>query len=285
MRLVTFAETSLPRIGALWDGGIVDLNRADPAIPSCPKTFLAHGADVMRRAEAAAQSCSPIPLDHVRLLPPIPNPEKIICIGANYAEHVNECDASLPSEPLVFCKFPTALRTDGDPVVLPRSSSEVDYEAELVVVIGCGGRHIRKEDALQHVAGYCCGNDISARDWQLRKPGGQWLLGKSFDSFAPIGPALVTRDEVASPGNLHIQFRLNGATLQDSNTCHLIFSIETLIAYVSGVCTLTPGDLIFTGTPAGVGAARQPPVFLRPGDTLEVEIEGLGVLRNPVVSE
>ena len=285
MQLVTYASDESPRVGAIQNGGIVDLNRSDPAIPSCMKMLLAQGQEGLRRVEAAACAGEPIPLSQVRLLPPIPNPEKVICIGANYADHVNECAAAIPEEPLVFCKFPTALRANGDPVVLPRSSSEVDYEAELVVVIGRGGRHIRKEDALQYVAGYCCGNDISARDWQLRKPGGQWLLGKSFDSFAPFGPALVTRDEVPNPGNLHIQFRLNGETLQDSNTSHLIFPIETLIAYLSGLFTLAPGDLIFTGTPAGVGAARQPPVFLRPGDTLEVEIEHLGVLRNPVVSE
>jgi 2-keto-4-pentenoate hydratase/2-oxohepta-3-ene-1,7-dioic acid hydratase in catechol pathway len=186
---------------------------------------------------------------------------------------------------VLFNKFPTAVLAHQQPIVLPRLSNEVDYEAELVVVIGAGGRQIPQHQAKQHVAAYCCGNDVSARDWQLRKPGGQWLLGKSFDTFAPIGPALVTADEVADPGNLRIQLRLNGQVMQDSSTAQWIFSIEELIAYVSAVCTLSPGDLIFTGTPSGVGFARKPPVFLKPGDTVEVEIEKLGVLRSPVVAE
>ena len=169
--------------------------------------------------------------------------------------------------------------------MLPRLSDKVDYEAELVVVIGVGGRHVPKEQARNHVAAYCCGNDVSARDWQHHKPGGQWLLGKSFDSFAPFGPALTSADEVDDPGKLRIQLRLNGRTMQDSNTDQLIFPVEELIAYVSGVCTLSPGDLIFTGTPPGVGGARKPPVFLQPGDVMEVEIEQLGVLRNPVIAE
>jgi 2-keto-4-pentenoate hydratase/2-oxohepta-3-ene-1,7-dioic acid hydratase in catechol pathway len=152
----------------------------------------------------------------------------------------------------------------------------------LVVVVGTGGRNIVKESALQHVAGYCCGHDVSARDWQLGRPGGQWLLGKSFDTFAPFGPELVTADEIDNPNELGIRLRLNGATLQDSNTREFIYSIEEVIAYVSNVCTLLPGDVIFTGTPPGVGMARDPKVFLKPGDVVEVEIEGLGVLRNPV---
>ena len=169
--------------------------------------------------------------------------------------------------------------------MLPRLSVQVDYEAELVLVIGRGGRHIAESQARQHIAGYCCGNDVSARDWQLHKPGGQWLLGKSFDGFAPFGPALVTANEVADPGDLAIRLRLNGRTMQDSSTRQLIFSVEKLVAYVSGVATLVPGDLIFTGTPPGVGMARKPPVFLQPGDTVEVEIPSLGTLRNPVIAE
>jgi 2-keto-4-pentenoate hydratase/2-oxohepta-3-ene-1,7-dioic acid hydratase in catechol pathway len=161
----------------------------------------------------------------------------------------------------------------------------VDYEAELVAVIGIGGRHIPREAALQHVAGYACGHDVSARDWQIQKPGGQWLLGKSFDSFAPFGPELVTADEVGDAGNLRICLRINGVTMQDSRTSQLIFGVAELVSYISGVCTLSPGDLIFTGTPPGVGSARKPPVYLKPGDTVEVEIENIGILRNPVVGE
>jgi 2-keto-4-pentenoate hydratase/2-oxohepta-3-ene-1,7-dioic acid hydratase in catechol pathway len=161
----------------------------------------------------------------------------------------------------------------------------VDYEAELVVVVGVGGRHIAEDHALEHVVGYSCGHDVSARDWQLGKPGKQWLLGKTFDTFAPFGPYLVTTDEVGDPGNLHIQLRLNGQIMQDSSTRQLIFSIPKLVAYISNVCTLEPGDIIFTGTPPGVGMARTPPVFLQSGDVIEVEIERLGVLRNAIQSE
>jgi 2-keto-4-pentenoate hydratase/2-oxohepta-3-ene-1,7-dioic acid hydratase in catechol pathway len=223
--------------------------------------------------------------DAVKLLPPIPNPEKVICVGVNYADHARESGMEPPGEPVIFSKFPSAVVGHGDPIVLPRLSDRVDYEAELVVVIGVGGRHVAKERARDHVAGCCCGNDVSARDWQLHKPGGQWLLGKTFDTFAPFGPALVTADEIDDPGNLRIQLRLNGQAMQDSSTRELIFSVEELIAYVSGVCTLAPGDLIFTGTPPGVGMARKPPVLLKPGDVVEVEIERVGTLRNPVVRE
>lgn len=285
MRLVSYATIEGPRAAALRDAVIVDLNRADEEIPCCLKLLLAAGSKGLSRAEAAARKGEPIPLSQVRLLPPIPNPEKVICIGLNYVDHAKEGGMPIPREPVVFCKLPTAVRADGDAIVLPRASSEVDYEAELVVVIGRSGRHIPEEHALQYVAGYCCGNDVSARDWQLCKPGGQWLLGKSFDSFAPFGPALVTADEVPYLGSLRIQLRLNGRTMQDSNTSQLIFPVEKLVAYVSTVCTLNPGDVIFSGTPAGVGSTRRPPVFLRPGDILEVEIEHLGTLRNPTIAE
>jgi 2-keto-4-pentenoate hydratase/2-oxohepta-3-ene-1,7-dioic acid hydratase in catechol pathway len=214
-------------------------------------------------------------------LAPIPDPQKVICVGLNYADHAKESGQEPPPEPVFFCKFPTAVAADGDVIRLPKQSAEVDYEAELVVVIGRGGRDIPKEKAFEHVAGYCPGHDVSARDWQLRKPGKQWLLGKTFDTFAPFGPALTTIDEVPNPHQLRIQFRLNGATMQDSSTEQLIFKVDELIAYVSQVCTLVPGDVIFTGTPPGVGAARKPPVFMKPGDTAEVEIEKLGTLRNP----
>ena len=190
-----------------------------------------------------------------------------------------------PPEPVVFNKFPTAVAAHNDPIVLPRVSSAIDYEAELVAVIGIGGRHIPQNQALEHVAGYCPGHDVSARDWQLEKPSKQWLLGKTFDTFAPFGPELVTSDEVGDPGQLRIAFRLNGQTLQDSSTRQLIFSVAELIAYISQICTLVPGDVIFTGTPPGVGFARKPPILLKAGDVAEVEIERLGVLRNPVVAE
>ncbi|HEV3002829.1 MAG TPA: fumarylacetoacetate hydrolase family protein, partial [Pirellulales bacterium] len=253
--------------------------------PTSLKRLLALGPAGLERAAAALAIGKPRKLPNESLLVPVPDPEKVICVGLNYADHARESGVSPPEEPVLFNKFPTALLAHGRPIVLPRVSREVDYEAELVVVIGRGGRHIPRDRAMQHVAGYCPGHDVSARDWQLRKPGKQWLMGKTFDTFAPCGPALVTRDEVPQPGKLRIQFRLNGQMLQDSNTDQLIFPIEELVAYISQVCTLAPGDLIFTGTPPGVGFARQPPIFLQPGDMTEVEIEGLGVLKNPVAAE
>ena len=191
----------------------------------------------------------------------------------------------VPPEPVLFSKYPSTLIGHGAPIVLPSVSNEVDYEAELVVVIGRGGRFIPAEKAMEHVGGYAVGHDVSARDWQLNKPGKQWMAGKTFDTFAPIGPELVTADEVADPHKLGIRLRLNGRTMQDSNTNQLIFGIDQLVAYLSGIVTLAPGDLIFTGTPPGVGMARKPQVWLKPGDVVEVEIDGLGVLRNPVVAE
>jgi 2-keto-4-pentenoate hydratase/2-oxohepta-3-ene-1,7-dioic acid hydratase in catechol pathway len=285
MRLVTYQSPTGPRVAGLRDGACIDLNHADKNVPHCIKMLLAQGAEGLRRAAGALAIGKPIPGGEPELLPLVPNPDKIICVGLNYADHARESGQKPPAEPVFFCKFSRAILGDRQPIVLPRVSSEVDYEAELVVVIGRGGRYIAEEHALEHVAGYCCGNDVSARDWQLRKPGGQWLLGKSFDTFAPVGPVLVTADEIPDPGHLAIQLRLNGQIMQRSNTAELIFSVAKLISYVSQVCTLAPGDVLFTGTPAGVGCTRKPPVFLKPGDTVEVEIEKIGVLRNPVVGE
>jgi len=285
MRLVTFQSSSGPRVAGVRVDGYVDLNGADPTLPTSLRGLLALGAAAMQRAAVVTTQGRAVPKNSVKLLPPVVDPQKIICIGLNYADHAKETNKPAPAEPVVFCKFPTALRAHGEPIVVPRVSAETDYEAELVAVIGVAGRNIAKDQALSHVGGYCCGHDVSARDWQQRKPGGQWLLGKSFDTFAPLGPEFVSADEVGDAGNLRIQMRLNGQTMQDSNTNQLIFPIAELIAYVSQVCTLLPGDLLYTGTPAGVGAARKPPVFLRPGDVAEIEIEKIGVLSNPVVGE
>jgi len=285
MRLVTYQSDQGPRVAGLRDGGLVDLNRADPAVPSCVKDLLRQGPAGLERARAALAAGPVSDVAGIKMLPPVPRPEKVICVGLNYVDHAKESGHPVPKEPVIFCKFPTAVCAHGDPIVLPRLSTEVDYEAELVIVIGLGGRHIGPEQAGEHIAGYCCGNDVSARDWQIRKPGGQWLLGKSFDTFAPFGPALVTADEVPDPNRLAIQLRLNGRVMQDSSTAQFIFTVQKLVSYVSDVCTLAPGDVIFTGTPPGVGFARKPPVFLQPGDVVEVEVEKLGVLRNPAVAE
>jgi 2-keto-4-pentenoate hydratase/2-oxohepta-3-ene-1,7-dioic acid hydratase in catechol pathway len=285
MRLVSFEGPNGPRVSGVRGDELVDLHDADPAIPSTMCELLAGGDALLAAARSAIERGQGIRRETVRLLAPVPAPQKVICVGLNYADHARETGKEAPAEPVIFNKFVTAVCAHGDAIILPKLSREVDYEAELVAVIGRGGRHISAEAALSHVAGYCCGHDVSARDWQLRKPGGQWLLGKSFDTFAPFGPELVTRDEVGDAGNLRIQLRLNGRTMQDSTTAQLIFSVAELTAYVSGVCTLAPGDVIFTGTPPGVGVARKPPVFLQPGDTVEVEIERVGILKNRVMAQ
>lgn len=213
---------------------------------------------------------------------PIAMPEKVICIGKNYADHAKEMGGEAPELPVVFSKFASSLIPHEAAIRMPAISEQVDFEAELVVVIGREGRHIARERAMEYVLGYTCGNDISARDWQKGRPGGQWLLGKTFDTFAPLGPWLVTADEISNPEDLDITLRLNGQVMQQANTSLLIYSIDYLIAHLSQFFTLRPGDLIFTGTPAGVGAGRNPPLFLRPNDRLEVEISNIGILANTV---
>ena len=235
--------------------------------------------------QALRQNMSAVDLKDVKLLPPIETMDKVICVGRNYAEHAREMGNQVPELPIIFNKFPSCIVGPESEIKLPKLSQQVDFEAELVVVIGVGGKLIAKENAMDHVLGYCCGNDISARDWQKGKPGGQWLLGKSFDTFAPLGPMIVTRDKIPDPYNLGIRLRLNGELMQDSNTSRLIFPIDFLVSHISQFVMLKPGDLIFTGTPTGVGAGRKPPLFLKPGDQLEVEIDGLGVLRNTVVAD
>jgi 2-keto-4-pentenoate hydratase/2-oxohepta-3-ene-1,7-dioic acid hydratase in catechol pathway len=248
--------------------------------------LLTAGTDALRRAADAERSPNAVrvPASGAALLPPVPDPPKVLCIGLNYRDHAIEGGKAIPAEPVLFGKFANALIAPGEPIRLPKVSQKVDYEAELVVVIGRRGRDIPAERAFQHVAGYTLGHDVSARDWQFRGEEKQWIIGKTFDTFAPTGPHLVTADEVPDPHSLPIRLRLNGQTMQNSNTREFIFGVPQLIAYLSQVLTLEPGDLIFTGTPPGVGAARKPPVFLKPGDVVEVEIEGLGVLRNPVVA-
>ncbi len=286
MRFVTYqAVAGQTRAAVVRGQELVDLQQSDATLPTCLKAFFAQGAEALTKAAQVLKNGSGIARDSVRLLAPILQPQKIFGIGLNYADHAREQGKEPPAEPVIFAKFPTAVRGPGDAIVLPRVSQEVDLEAELVCVIGRSGRNIPRTEAHQYVAGYMCGNDVSARDWQQRKPGGQWVLGKSFDSFAPCGPELVTPDEVGDLTKLRIQSRIDGRTMQDSSVSQLIFDIPYLLEYISKICTLTPGDLIFTGTPPGVGMARKPPVWLQPGQTVEIEIDGLGILKNPVVAE
>lgn len=221
-----------------------------------------------------------------RWLAPV-QPVNIFCMGLNYRAHAAETGAAIPLNPVVFMKPSTALAHPGDPILLPAACTqgpEVDYEAELAVIIGRAGKDIPAERALGHVLGYTCANDVSARRWQKQGGGGQWVRGKGFDSFCPLGPVLVTADELPDPQGLAIRCVLNGTTMQDGNTRDMIFSVAELIAFLSRDTTLLPGTLILTGTPPGVGFARNPPVFLAPGDRVRVEIEGIGVLENPVVA-
>jgi 2-keto-4-pentenoate hydratase/2-oxohepta-3-ene-1,7-dioic acid hydratase in catechol pathway len=286
MRWATVASEEGPRACGLLHGEYVDVNAADREMPSTVRALLELGPEWQRRAwSALSRGVARHDPANVTLLAPVPDARKIICIGLNYRDHAAESGVPVPTEPVLFSKYPTALIGHGASIVLPSVSQEVDYEAELVVVIGRKGRHISRQRAFEHVGGYAIGHDVSARDWQLNKPGKQWMAGKTFDTFAPMGPDLVTPDEVPEPHNLSIRLRLNGQTMQESSTTQLVFGVDELIAYLSQVFTLEPGDLIFTGTPPGVGMARKPPVWLKPGDAVEVEIDRLGTLRNTVVAE
>lgn len=220
------------------------------------------------------------------LLAPI-EPADILCVGLNYREHAIETHATIPDHPMLFIKAGNTLNNPGDPIVIPRHSDQIDYEAELALVIGRAARHVRKEDAMGYILGYTVANDVSARDWQheVRLNGGQFTKGKSFDGFCPLGPEIVTRDEVENPNNLRLRTLLNGQVMQDSTTADMIFDIPTIIAALSSTMTLRAGSVILTGTPEGVGGARKPPVFMKSGDTVVIEIDGIGRLENPVVAE
>jgi 2-keto-4-pentenoate hydratase/2-oxohepta-3-ene-1,7-dioic acid hydratase in catechol pathway len=221
-------------------------------------------------------------LRDAKLLAPLPRPGKIICVGRNYAEHARERGGEVPTQPIFFLKSNNTLCGPGDAIVIPPVTSQVDYEAEMAVVIGKGGKNIPEDKAYEHVAGYMCMNDVSARD--LQKADKQWFRGKSCDTFAPIGPWIVTADEIPNPHSLRISLTLNGETMQDSNTGNMIFSIPFLISYLSRTLTFEAGDIISTGTPEGVGGARTPPVFMRPGDTVSVTVENIGTLTNPIAA-
>jgi 2-keto-4-pentenoate hydratase/2-oxohepta-3-ene-1,7-dioic acid hydratase in catechol pathway len=226
------------------------------------------------------------PADVTKLLAPI-QPSSIICIGLNYRRHAQETGAKIPEFPVMFFKGINTLQHPGDPILLPThlKSDEVDYECELAVVIGRAGKNIPRAKALNHVLGYTCCNDVSARDWQIKRGGGQWCRGKSFDTFSPLGPVLVTPDEIPNPNELKIRTVLNHQVMQDWNTIDMIFDVPTLIEFLSGSTTLLPGTVILTGTPHGVGMAQKPPRWLRSGDQVTIEIEKIGALQNPVASE
>jgi acylpyruvate hydrolase len=248
--------------------------------------LLAAGRPALDEARAALANARPdalVPLDRLSLLAPVPRPEKILCVGHNYRGHIGLGREALPEHPDVFCKTANAATGHLQPIVIPRSTEQVDYEAELAIVIGKRARHVSEADALQYVAGYTIINDVSARDVQKRTS--QWTLGKSFDTFAPFGPALVTVDEVPDPHCLDLELTVNGTAKQRANTRDLIFTVPFLVAYLSAVMTLEPGDLIATGTPAKLPEAAHPQVFLKAGDVVEIRIEKLGRLVNPLAAE
>ncbi|HUO98621.1 MAG TPA: fumarylacetoacetate hydrolase family protein [Rhizomicrobium sp.] len=275
MKLASFSTGGRPQTGVVEGDSIIALPFASMI------ELIALWNDVKDQVHAA--SAPRLALKNVRLLPPVPRPGKIMAIGLNYADHIRETGAGMPKQQVWFCKQPTAANGPYDPIVLPKVSTQVDYEAELVVVIGRGGRHLSKDAAAGAVFGYCCGNDVSARDWQRATP--QWVLGKSFDTHAPFGPWITTADEVGNPHALGIRCLVNGALRQQSNTQNLVFDAWDQIEHVSKVMTLEPGDLIFTGTPGGVGMAMNPPHFLKDGDHVRVEIDRLGALEAVCRSE
>ena len=283
MRLATFQHQGHAHAGIVVQDHVISLKTSGfPTVIS----YLQGGPEAAKRADvllAKPPDDAVFPLSEVRLLAPIPRPPKIICIGLNYRDHAIETGMEIPKTPTVFTKFATAVIGPDDPIVLPKNSQKPDYEAELAVVIGKGGRYIEAARWREHVFGYMNLNDVSARDYQLATS--QWTIGKTFDTFAPMGPWIVSADEIADPHELGISLTINGVTLQDSNTRELIFRIPELVEYLSSVFTLEAGDVIATGTPPGVGMARKPPRWLQPGDEVTVAVEGLGELRNPVHAE
>ncbi|MBV9940214.1 MAG: fumarylacetoacetate hydrolase family protein [Acidobacteriaceae bacterium] len=284
MRLLTFEADGKVRPGALLEtNGIFDLSTA--GFSSMLDVIEANSGNPQKLQEllTKASADTAYSLGTVKLLAPIPKPRKLICVGLNYRDHATETGSEIPSVPTIFNKFATSVIAPGENIILPKVSKSPDYEAEFAFIIGRGGRHIAAESWKEHVFGYTIVNDVSARDYQRATT--QWLMGKTFDTFAPMGPWIVTADSIPDPHNLDIRLEINGETLQDSNTRELIFKIPDLIAFLSSVFTLEPGDIVSTGTPAGVGVARKPPRFLQPGDDVVVKIPAIGELRNPVISE
>ena len=307
MRLLTFTATGRTAAGLEVNGFVVDLARAASALPTTRTSLPGDLREILEMGDEALQTARRIQewvasaltagqrptgsdgqtivyeVGQVKINAPIPRPGKIICLGLNYADHAAESGSELPKSPLLFAKFANTIIGTGDPIILPRASEKVDYEAELAFVIGRRAKHVPLDRAMEYVAGYMNLNDVSARD--LQQETSQFFKGKSPDTFAPCGPYLVTRDEVPDPHGLDIRCYVNGELMQNSNTRQLIFNIPFLVHHISRTITLEPGDIISTGTPSGVGMARKPPRFLKPGDVVRVEVAGLGVLENPVIAE
>jgi len=283
LKLLSFKEEQ-PRVGALVGGMVLDLNSARDFIPTTLSEILARG--LLATVQNIVDNASDLGREHLRdikslsIYPPVLKPGKIICVGLNYKSHAEEQDRQAPERPIIFAKAPSALAGPFDDVVVPAGVTHIDAEAELAVVIGRECKAVEEEDAMDYVAGFMALNDVTARKFQ--KDDGQWFRSKSFDTFAPCGPWLVTKDEIGDWQNLNVQQRLNGKTMQDGNTSEMIFPVAKLVSYISKGITLLPGDIISTGTPAGVGVFRNPRVFLEDGDVVEVEIARIGKIRNRV---
>jgi 2-keto-4-pentenoate hydratase/2-oxohepta-3-ene-1,7-dioic acid hydratase in catechol pathway len=282
MKLVSFVTANGPGYGLVKDNGVVDLRRRfGDRLPTL-RTFLSAGA--LSEAERAARAASAdFPLDGLQLAPVIPDPDKIICVGLNYRDHVAETGRTVTEKPALFARFAGSQVGHLQPLVKPAVSDEFDYEGELAIVIGKEGRHIPAARALEHVAGYSCYNEGSVRDWQRHTS--QFLAGKTFANTGAFGPWVVTADEIPNPSRLTLETRLNGQVVQHTTTDLMITSVPEQIAYISSMLPLLPGDVIVSGTPGGIGFKRSPQLFMRPGDVAEVEIGGIGVLRNPVIAE
>ena len=287
MRLVAFLENGAERLGVCRGDAVVDVSRAAPALPRTLSELIRAGAEgsmAVRRAAEDAPHSARLPLERLRFLPPVPRPGKIVCLGLNYVDHAAEGGHAKPTYPSFFMRVATSLAAHAEAIVRPPCSTQLDYEAELAVVIGRTARHLRESEALDCVAGYSCFNDGTIRDYQRKT--GQWTIGKNFDHTGGFGPWLVTPDELPAGGaGLAIRSRLNGQVMQDANTQDMLFPVAETIALLTECLTLEPGDVIAMGTPAGVGYARKPPVWMKHGDSIEIEIEGIGVLRNPIRDE
>jgi 2-keto-4-pentenoate hydratase/2-oxohepta-3-ene-1,7-dioic acid hydratase in catechol pathway len=278
MRLIRFGAPGREEPGLWREGRTVALRRLFPEIPDIGEAFFRDGwLERIRTVTEPGEAMT------VRLGPPVARPSKIVCLGINYAAHGSEGGFKRPERPVIFAKTPNALNGPFDPILLPRSSGQIDWEVELAVVIGREGKRIPRERALEYVAGYTVMNDVSGREAQFNDPAKQWLRGKSFDTFAPLGPALVTADEVGDPGDLALETLVDGVVMQSDRTANMIFDVPAILAFVSEDITLLPGDIIATGTPSGVGHFRTPPVELKPGNIVECRIETIGAIRNPVV--
>ncbi|OMQ40975.1 fumarylacetoacetate hydrolase family protein [Pseudomonas putida] len=284
MRFVQFVEGTSKGLGIEQEGILRGLNESEAGYPGALHDLLAAGEGALQAAHERLKDARLLDPSNIRYLPPLERPGKIVCVGLNYADHTRESPYEQPSYPTFFPRFASSLVGHGEPIIRPRISEQLDFEGELAVVIGTGGRHITKDRALEHVAGYAIFNEASIRDYQFKSP--QWTIGKNFDATGAFGPTFVSADELP-PGasGLNLVTRLNGAIVQQGNTADMVFSVVDLISILSEAVTLEPGDVIITGTPAGIGWARRPPLFMKPGDLCTVEIEGLGTLSNLIADE